>query len=73
MLRYFGTTRAKFAILTNGVEYKFFTDLEEQNKMDSSPFLVIDLLDLRDNDIAELKNSKRTPLMLTILLTQHLI
>ena len=34
LFRYFSTTSAKFAILTNGVIYKFYTDLAETNKMD---------------------------------------
>lgn len=55
LFRYFGTTAAKFAILTNGLKYKFFTDLDETNKMDSTPFLSIDLLHLKDSDITELK------------------
>ena len=55
LFRYFGTTRAKIAILTNGIKYKFYTDLEETNKMDITPFLEINLLDLKENDIAELK------------------
>ena len=55
LFRYFGTTTAKFAILTNGCEYKFYTDLDEINKMDSTPFLDINLLDLKDSDIVELK------------------
>ena len=28
LFRYFGTSKAKFAILTNGITYKFYTDLE---------------------------------------------
>lgn len=55
LFRYFGTCKAKFAILTNGIIYKFFTDLEEPNKMDEKPFLVIDILNLRENQVAELK------------------
>lgn len=55
LFRYFGTSKAKFAILTNGVEYRFYTDLDETNKMDSTPFLTINLLSLRDSDITELK------------------
>lgn len=55
LFRYFGTTTAKFAILTNGQKYRFYTDLDELNKMDSTPFLDIDLLDLKESDIAELK------------------
>lgn len=55
LFRYFGTSKAKFGILTNGIMYKFFTDLEESNKMDLSPFLEINLLDLKETQINELK------------------
>lgn len=55
LFRYFGTTTAKFAILTNGIVYRFFTDLEEQNKMDNTPFFEINLLEITENDISELK------------------
>ena len=55
LFRYFGTSSAKVAILTNGIEYRFYSDLEVVNKMDSSPFLIINLLDLKENDIIELK------------------
>lgn len=59
LFRYFGTTKAKFAILTNGIEYKFFTDLDEQNKMDQKPFFAIDLIDLKDADIVELAKFRK--------------
>ncbi|MEG1409597.1 MAG: type I restriction endonuclease [Terrisporobacter sp.] len=55
LFRYFTVTEAKFAILTNGIVYKFFTDLEEPNKMDEKPFLVLDLLNINDMQVAELK------------------
>lgn len=55
LFRYFGTTNAKIAILTNGITYKFYTDLDETNKMDSTPFLEINLLDLKETDFNELK------------------
>lgn len=55
LFRYFGTTKAKFAILTNGLIYRFYTDLEEPNKMDESPFLEINILDIKDGQVAELK------------------
>ena len=54
LFRYFGTTTAKFAILTNGITYRFYTDLEEQNKMDSSPFFEFNLLDLKESTLTEL-------------------
>lgn len=61
LFRYFGTSPAKFGILTNGIIYRFFTDLDESNKMDLVPFLEINLLDLREPLINELKKfSKET-------------
>ena len=59
LFRYFGTTKAKFAILTNGLRYKFYTDLEEQNVMDTTPFLEIDLEDLKDTEIQYLSKFKK--------------
>lgn len=53
--RYFNVTKAKIGILTNGIVYKFFTDLEEKNIMDNKPFLVANFLDLTDDKILELK------------------
>lgn len=55
LFRYFGTTHAKFAILTNGIIYKFFTDLDEPNKMDTTPFLEINILNIKESQIPELK------------------
>jgi hypothetical protein len=54
LFRYFGTTTAKFGILTNGKVYRFFTDLDHENKMDSSPFLQIDITNLRESQMNEL-------------------
>ncbi|MFS2171420.1 type I restriction endonuclease [Priestia megaterium] len=59
LFRYFGTTKAKFAILTNGIEYRFYTDLEEPNKMDVKPFFVFNLLEFRDNDIHEVSKFRK--------------
>lgn len=55
LFRYFGTTEAKFAILTNGLVYRFYTDLDNPNKMDEDPFLTINILDVKDNQVPELK------------------
>jgi len=55
LFRYFGTSSAKFGILTNGQIYRFYTDLETANKMDDKPFLEINLLDLKEPMVAELK------------------
>ncbi len=55
LFRYFGTSEAKFAILTNGVIYRFYTDLDNPNKMDNDPFLTVDLLNIRDSQVPEIK------------------
>lgn len=59
LFRYFSTTKAKFAILTNGLNYRFYTDLDEPNKMDENPFFEIVLSDLKDQQIIELKKFKK--------------
>lgn len=63
LFRYFGVSPAKFGILTNGIIYRFFTDLEESNKMDLVPFLEINMLNLKDSSINELKNLPRRTLI----------
>lgn len=55
LFRYFGATDAKFAILTNGIIYKFYTDLNEANKMDLEPFLEINLESIKDSQVPYLK------------------
>lgn len=60
LFRYFGVTTAKFGILTNGIVFQFFTDLEEVNKMDLTPFLEINIEDLKDYQINELKKFCKT-------------
>jgi len=55
LFRYFGTTTAKFGILTNGLIYKFYTDLESQNKMDLKPFLEVDILNIKESIVSELR------------------
>lgn len=55
LLRYYHVSKAKFGILTNGIQYRFYTDLEEANKMDEKPFLEVNLLDIKDSQYEELK------------------
>ena len=54
LYRYFSVTQARIALLTNGVEYRFFSDVDEPNKMDAKPFLVVDLRDLKEPHFDEL-------------------
>jgi hypothetical protein len=55
LIRYFHVSPAKFGILTNGITYWFYTDLETTNKMDEKPFMVIDMRDIQNNQIDELR------------------
>jgi hypothetical protein len=55
LYRYFSVTSARIGILTNGVIYKFFTDLDKPNTMDERPFLEINLLDPKASSLGELK------------------
>ncbi|NJO06799.1 MAG: restriction endonuclease [Chloroflexaceae bacterium] len=60
LYRYFSVTAARFAILTNGIQYWFYTDLDAPNKMDAKPFFEFDLLAIRDEDVRELKKFTRS-------------
>ncbi len=48
LFRYYGTSKAKFAVLTDGVRYRFFSDLDADNVMDNTPFLEVDITNLKD-------------------------
>jgi hypothetical protein len=55
LARYFNATPdVKVAILTNGVIYRFFTDLRTPNIMDETPFLTVDVTDPRPSDFEAL-------------------
>lgn len=60
LYRYFSVTDARIGILTNGIIYRFFSDLEAQNKMDSKPFLEVNLLALDEIVLAELKKFSKS-------------
>lgn len=52
---YFNNTKnSKIAILTNGLEYKFYSDIVESNIIDSKPFFEFNLNNYTDNDIENL-------------------
>lgn len=55
LLRYFHVSKARFGLLTNGIWYKFYSDLVEPNKMDEKPFLEFNIQEIKDIQIEELK------------------
>jgi hypothetical protein len=54
--RYFHATEAKFGVLTNGILYRFYTDIEKNNVMDEKPFFEFNLLDFNEFSVSELKH-----------------
>ncbi len=60
LLRYFHVSKAKFGILTNGIVYRFYSDLVEPNKMDEKPFLEFNISEIKENQIEELKKFHKT-------------
>ena len=60
LLRYFHVSKAKFGLLTNGIVYRFYSDLVEANKMDEKPFLEFNITEIKDNQIDELKKFHKT-------------
>jgi len=43
--------KSKFGILTNGIQYQFYTDIQDENILDSKPFFEFNLLNINDSDI----------------------
>lgn len=60
LFRYFHVTEARFGVLTNGLVYRFFTDLDKPNKMDEKPFFEFNILDFKERDVEELKKFAKT-------------
>lgn len=52
--RYFSVLDCKVAILTNGVKYYFYSDLESKNKLDDTPFFIFDLFSHEEKHLEEL-------------------
>lgn len=55
LFHYFVSTNARIGILTNGLVYRFYTDLDKSNAMDETPFLEFDIQYIKESNIEELK------------------
>lgn len=55
LFRYFHVCKAKFGLLTNGLTYRFYTDLNDPNKMDEKPFFEFNITEIKDAQLEELK------------------
>ncbi len=69
LYRYFSATEARFAILTNGITYEFYSDIDEPNKMDSKPFFTFDVLEFQNHQVNELKKFTKSAFSLNDILT----
>jgi predicted type IV restriction endonuclease len=72
LYRYFSTTGVRFGILTNGIRYHVYSDFEQQNKMDQTPFLELDMLNLEDVVIDQFKQFTKPVFKLEVVLTSAL-
>lgn len=59
LYRYFAATSAHFGILTDGVEYWFYSDTVQPNVMDNEPFYEMDLREIVDSDVRCLQSFRR--------------
>lgn len=55
LFRYFSVTDARLAVLTNGVNYQFYSDVEKPNKMDDKPFFTFSMDAIKPTDIKTLE------------------
>ena len=69
LFRYFSVTAARFGILTNGLVYRFYSDIEEPNKMDEIPFFEFNLLNFDDRSVHELRKFTKASFDLDSILT----
>src|SRR5436190_16657646 len=69
LYRYFSVTEARIAVLTDGIIYRFYTDIEEPNKMDPKPFMEFNMLDIQEPLVIELKRLTKQAFNLEAILT----
>ena len=69
LYRYFSVVHARIALLTDGIVYQFYTDLEESNIMDAKPFLEFSMLDIQQQWVNELKRFTKSGFDLDATLT----
>jgi hypothetical protein len=67
--KYFHLTKARFALLTNGIQYNFYTDLDAANKMDEKPFFSFDITMIRDQQLKELSKFHKSGFDVSQILT----
>ncbi len=55
LYRYFAAAHTRLAVLTNGINYRFYSDLEDANVMDKKPFFEFNMTNVTEEVAAEIK------------------
>lgn len=70
LYRYFNAVQSvRFGILTNGIIYRFYSDLDAINRMDEKPFFEFNMMAFQDRDVAELKKFTKSTFDLNEIIT----
>ena len=56
LFRYFSATDARIGVLTNGVIYDFYSDVDKPNKMDEKPFFSFNIENIKSHDAKTLES-----------------
>lgn len=60
LCRYFNSTKdVGLGVITNGIEYRFFTDIDDTNIMDEKPFLTVNITKLKESDFENLAKFRK--------------
>lgn len=60
LFRYFTVTDARIGVCTNGIMYRFYSDLEKPNRMDDKPFLEFDIRHLQPELVERIKELSKS-------------
>lgn len=69
LFHYGVATDTRIGVLTNGVIYRFYADLDKPGKLDEAPFLELDMLNLQEPLVEELKKLTKPALSVSEMLT----
>lgn len=69
LYRYFSVTDVRFGVLTNGLLYQFFSDLDKPNQMDSKPFFEFNILELEESTAVDIQKFSKSNFILDSILS----
>jgi hypothetical protein len=69
LFHYGVATDTRIGVLTNGVIYRFYAELDKPGRLDEAPFLELDMLNLQEPLVEELKKLTKPALSVSEMLT----